>query len=451
MLVKIKKSLGIKIFIGTIFILTIVSLITYASVRFLMPKAYEQIQNKNISTNINQLVEQLETVPLEEMELLVKQFAVNNLTNITIYDANREPIVSFILNNETSDESLKLSSVIGFMNAGQAYSIITETSMKSIDQLIGTFSYILPYIIIIIMILSAITAFLYARIISRPIVSISDVSNKMTTLDMSWRCTVHRSDEIGILAENLNQMAENLGAALEELTVANQKLKDDIEKERQLEKQRIDFFRAISHELKTPITIFKGELEGMIYSVGEYKDRDKYLRHSMKTVIEMENIVKEILSVSRMSANDFSLTLSKFRIDTHITEYCRRLEGIAEDKKLKFIMNIEPWTYYGDEALLKKAISNIIGNAVMHSPKQANIYVTFINGVLCVENTGVQISNEDMIQLFQPFYRIDRSHNGETGGSGLGLYIVKNILDLHHLSYTIDNSDAGVIFTITFK
>src|SRR5699024_201478 len=129
---------------------------------------------------------------------------------------------------------------------------------------------LIPFIAVVIVLISVIGAVVCSRYYSRPLVSISNVAKRMTTLDMTWKCEVNRKDEIGVLAASLNEMAQRLSSTMERRQAANEQLQQDIEREREQEKQRIDFFTAVSHELKTPIAILKGELEGMLYQVGEY-------------------------------------------------------------------------------------------------------------------------------------------------------------------------------------
>jgi len=450
---KIKNSLSIKIFLGIMTILVVVSLFIYGSLRILMPKVFESEQSEQFTANLHTLASQLESVSIDDIESHITDFAINNQSSVSIYNSENTELayVNFSSDESPSDNEV-VSGTINFQNAGKTYSLVAKIPSSSVDQLSGTFTHVFPYIIMIIFCLSALVAFLYSHIIARPIVSISNISKKMTVLDMTWRCNIVRSDEIGVLASSLNTMAEKLKYTLEELKSANEKLQKDIDRERQQEKQRIDFFRAVSHELKTPITILKGELEGVIYAVGEYKDRDTYLRRCMGTVIEMENMVKEILSASRMADSDFSISVAEVNIGQVITECCQKLQGIVEDKAMIFVTDIEnPFFYHGDEAMLKKAFSNIIANAVYHSPVGATITVSLKDGMFHTENTGVYIEPADIGQIYQPFYRIDQSHNRSTGGSGLGLYIVKTIFDRHGLYYEIDNSDKGVQFTVDFK
>lgn len=257
---------------------------------------------------------------------------------------------------------------------------------------------------------------------------------------MTWRCDASRTDEVGTLALNLNTMAAHLDSTLKELSTANEKLQADIEQERRQENLRVDFFRAVSHELKTPITVLKGELEGMIYQMGEYKDRDSHLRQSLWTVNDMELLVKEILSASRRAGNDFSLTLSDIDLSQLVRECCHKWQGAAEDREQNFQSEIEACCICrGDAALLQKAVSNIIGNAVTHSPAQAEISVKLTGNTLQVRNSGVSIDSVDLEKIFEPFYRVDHSHSRDTGGSGLGLYIVKTILERHSLKYRMEN------------
>ena len=188
----------------------------------------------------------------------------------------------------------------------------------------------------------------------------------------------------------------------------------------------------------------------MLYQVGDYKNRDIYLQKSLITVDDMDTLVKEILSISKINDSDFALTISKMNIGQLVRQCGRKWQSIAEIKEQQFKTDIDDYIYNGDINLMQKAISNIIGNAVNHSPQKAFISITLKNGILNVINSGVSISDVDIKQIFEPFYRIENSHNRKTGGSGLGLYIVKNILEQHKLKYKIKNTEKVICFTIDF-
>lgn len=150
-----------------------------------------------------------------------------------------------------------------------------------------------------VFLLSLLCAWLYARYITRPIVRLSKISKQMAELDFSGQCSTGREDELGCLAQNLNSLSASLSTALNDLQAANQQLKTDIEKEQELERQRVDFFSAASHELKTPLTILKGHLAGMLNGVSGYENQIEYMERSLAVVDRMEKLVKELLYVSK--------------------------------------------------------------------------------------------------------------------------------------------------------
>ena len=222
----------------------------------------------------------------------------------------------------------------------------------------------------------------------------------------------------------------------------------DISEMARLMRVRKEFVANVSHELKTPIAIIKGQLEGMIYQVGEYKDRDTYLRRCMKTTNDMEALVKEILSAARMGGSDFHLERTDLDISQMLRKVCQQFRGRMEDKQMELRMDIQPeYHYQGDRRLMEKVFTNVIGNAVAYSPAGAVISVTQKDEVFSVENTGVHIAEEDLERIFTPFYRVDKSRNRNSGGSGLGLYITKTILDHHEIIHNMVNTENGVKFT----
>ena len=169
----------------------------------------------------------------------------------------------------------------------------------------------------------------------------------------------------------------------------------------------MEFFTAVSHELKTPIAILKGQLEGMLYQVGEYKDRDTYLRHCLKTTNDMEALVKEILFAARMGGSDFHLERTDLDISQILQKVCRQFCGRMEDKQIQLHMDIQPGYHcQGDRRLMEKVFTNVIGNAVSYSPVGSVITVTQKDDVFSVENTGVHIAGEDLERIFTPFYRV---------------------------------------------
>src|SRR5699024_5601822 len=167
---------------------------------------------------------------------------------------------------------------------------------------------------------------------------------------------------------------------------------------------------------------------------------------------DMEHIVKEILSAARMGGSDFQLVRSDLNISQILQKVCRKNSGRMEDKEMELNMDIQPdFHYEGDGRLIEKVFSNVISNAAAYSPVGAVITVSLQNGVFSVENSGVHIAEEDLKQIFTPFYRVDNSRNRNSGGSGWGLYITKTILDHHGIPHKMENTENGVRFTAIFS
>ena len=419
---KISQSIQAKTFLSMLALLVVCCIIIYGMVMIFLPRNYHTELEGQVTSDFYDLVEVLERNGWEASSNSLMEFSMTNNASVEVNDnyGNNLFSVNFadMENLDTSAPSMSCSAT--FQQGGQTYHVFANAALVAVAQ---------SYDIL-------------------PLVGISNVAKRMTTLDMTWKCEVNRKDEIGVLAASLNEMAEQLNNALASLRSANWQLKKDIEREREQEKQRVEFFTAVSHELKTPIAIIKGQLEGMIYQVGEYKDRDTYLRRCMKTTNDMEALVKEILSAARMGGSDFHLERTDLDISQMLRKVCQQFRGRMEDKQIELRMDIQPeYHYQGDRRLMEKVFTNVIGNAVAYSPVGAVITVTQKNEVFSVENTGVHIAEEDLERIFTPFYRVDKSRNRNSGGSGLGLYITKTILDHHEIIYNMVNTENGVKFT----
>ena len=337
---------------------------------------------------------------------------------------------------------------------GNAYTLAVQTDLFVVQQATKVLLSILPYVILMVFLLSLLCAWLYTRYITRPIVRLSKISKQMAELDFSGQCGTGREDELGCLAQNLNSLSASLSTALNDLQTANQQLKTDIEKEQELERQRVDFFSAASHELKTPLTILKGHLAGMLNGVCGYENHIEYMKRSLAVVDRMEKLVKELLYVSKEEGTqkteyktvDFA-EIFRVQIAT--------VTDLLEEKKQRLEANIPIHLYCEvEQAQMERAIQNILVNAIRYSPcnEWIRISLSEINGTIHskIENTGVHVSDDAIPHLFEAFYRTDTSRSRNTGGTGLGLYIVGEIMEIHHANYGISNTSNGVLFWFEF-
>lgn len=337
---------------------------------------------------------------------------------------------------------------------GSTYTLAVQVDLYVVHQTTAVLWSIFPYVLVMIFLLSLLCSWFYAKYITRPIVQLSRASKKIAALDFSGKCDEKREDELGCLAQNLNYLSTALSAAMSELQDVNRQLKTDIEREQELERQRIDFFAAASHELKTPLTILKGHLTGMLNNISGYEDHTAYMERSLAVVDKMELLVKELLYVSR---SDSSKNNSEYEV-VNIAEIFRvQIAGVTDllmDKAQQLDVNIPDKLFCQVErAQMERAIQNILVNAIRYSPNGEWLKITLLDEkdfISCqVENTGTHIPENAIEHLFEAFYRADNSHNRITGGTGLGLYIVKKIMDRHHAQYGITNTTEGVLFSFT--
>lgn len=342
---------------------------------------------------------------------------------------------------------------VTFKGNDNEYTLFVFGSTEQVNQAIAALKRILPWLLLTIFCVSVLVSLFYSGYLTKPVVSLSKTSSLMAELDFSTPSALDRWDEIGILSRSLDTLAEKLDCALTDLQNANAQLKSDMEFERAQERKRMDFFAAASHELKTPVTILKGQLEGMIQGVGVYRDRDKYLLRAREVTGTMETMVQEILTVSRMESQNFSLQKKNTDLAELIRIQLADLNELFEKKNMNMEINLPDALRRNiDPALMTTVIRNLLTNAVRYSPEKARISVGLhqegTEAVMRVENSGVWIPREDLSKVFDAFYRVDTSRNRKSGGSGLGLYIVREILEQHGAAYEIENTASGVQFTV---
>jgi len=342
-----------------------------------------------------------------------------------------------------------------FEDDAEEYTLLIAKNTDKESQVAEALQKALPVLSAVILAVSVAAAFFCTAYLAAPVRRISKTAERMAALDFSGLCSVRRGDEIGVLAGSLNTLSEKLSSALSELQSANRQLKADIDRERELERQRMSFFSAASHELKTPITIIKGQLQGMLYRVGRYRDRDKYLAQSLETVGALEKTVQELLTISRLDAPGVTCRREALDLSALVEERLAAHDDLFAQGGLTVEESIPQGVHIaGDARLLQKAVDNLLGNAAAYSPAGGSVFINLRKesggAVLTVENTGVHIPEEEIPKLCEAFYRVERSRNRQTGGTGLGLYIVKTILDLHAAVLAIGNTEKGVIVSVTF-
>lgn len=467
------KQITYKLFMTTSLILLSFAVLIYLTLYFFLPTFYEQYKTDQLQTGINEIIDKSKNLTFQDAIPLFDEYAKKN--NAMLYLQNKEGVIiyspsfSFIQsgtqktvvtkatrfeNASTLSNSYNVTKPIQFQDG--SLTLIVFATFQPIDEASQVLVRFLPYISIIVLVIGIGSAYFYSRFITKPLIYINEGAQKMANLDFSEKIEVRSTDELGELSNSLNDMSINLQQAMFDLKKANEQLKNDIEKEREIETKRREFFAIVAHELKTPLTVMKGYLEGMIYNIGPYQNRDQYLNKNFQIIENLEQLVREILSMSRLEQHTFKLQVEEVNLSKSIDTITKKLEFFASQKGIQIIKEVDSDIFvYTDYVLLEKACKNIIHNAIMYSPYNEKVYIKLTkdskqnNIQIRVINTGVKIKEEEIQHIFKPFYRIEKSRNRNTGGSGLGLYIVKQILESLFITYSMSNTKQGVQFLIT--
>ena len=247
-------------------------------------------------------------------------------------------------------------------------------------------------------------------------------------------------------------MSEELERTISELKTANNELQKDIEKKIQIDEMRKEFLSNVSHELKTPIALIQGYAEGLQECINDDPEsREFYCDVIIDEAGKMNNMVKKLLSLNQLEFGNDQVTMERFNITELIRGVVQSSQLLASQKEadLRFVQK-NPVYVWGDEFKIEEVITNYVSNALNHVDYDKKIEVKIIQkGKLIrvsVFNTGEPIPQEDLDKIWIKFYKVDKARTREYGGSGIGLSIVKAIMDSMNQKCGVINYDNGVEF-----
>nr|MCR5607430.1 HAMP domain-containing histidine kinase [Lachnospiraceae bacterium] len=351
-------------------------------------------------------------------------------------------------NKKNNANSIEL---LGTLNSGAI--IMLTSNYDSIQESAYMSNTFLAYIGIIVSIIASVATFLISTRISRPILEISKIAERMADLDFEARYVVKENDEIAILGRSMNKLSDKLKQAISELKTANNELLKDIEVKEKNETMRKELISNISHELKTPIALVQGYAEGLSENINDddIESRQFYCEVIVDEAKKMNNIVMKILDLNNIESGNSQMTIERFDIVSLINTFVSSSEILFSQKEANVeFKNQESIYVWADEFMTEEVLNNYISNALNHieGERKINIYVEVNENIarVHIHNTGKNIPEEDIDKIWDKFYKVDKARTREYGGSGVGLSIVKAIMDSHGRKYGVNNTENGVDF-----
>lgn len=300
--------------------------------------------------------------------------------------------------------------------------------------------------------LSVLLIWWISKKITDPILELADLSKRMANLEFDAKYTSGGKNEIGQLGEHFNQMSETLERTISELKTANNELQRDIEQKTQIDEMRKEFLSNVSHELKTPIALIQGYAEGLKECINDDDEsREFYCDVIMDESKKMNTMVKKLLTLNQLEFGNDAVVMERFELTSLIRGVIQSAKILAQQKGARMIFD-EPGAVYvwADEFKIEEVITNYISNAVNHVDfdKVIDVKVRKENGKVRVSvfNTGKPIPEEDLDKIWIKFYKVDKARTREYGGSGIGLSIVKAVMDSMNQECGVINYDNGVEF-----
>ena len=427
-----KRSIFAKIFLITFALFSSLVILLHASVYFIFPSTYIESQRQTILKKSEALAKSFQDQEEGTIESVIDLYSKTNDIKISIKGKEKQNAIEvkddLLVNPDSQNNSLVIEERKIRTKEGQDLTLqflATVDSQKEAQNISLGF---LPYTLLASFVLSLIASYLYARMISAPILEIKRMTKRMKRLDRTASLPIDSQDEIGVLKQHINDLYHHL---LEVIDNLEQQKQENLK----LEQMKVEFLRGASHELKTPLASLKIILENMRDNIGRYKDRDRYLSVSLDIVDEMNQIVLEILSLS--SIQELGGEKEWIQLDDVVNRILTQNQVLVETRSLSIENYLPITSIFMNLAILKLVLSNIISNAVKHSDKGGVVRIGLENGGtdFVIENTIVSKENTST-----------KAQSKKEGG--LGLFVVKYLLEHEELSYRFEESPTGRRFVM---
>lgn len=340
--------------------------------------------------------------------------------------------------------------LVGFLSNGDI--ILMRSNVESMQESIKVANKFLLYAGMGSALLISLLMFFVSHRFTKPLLQLTELAKKMSELNFDVSYQVRSRDEIGELGNSINTLSEKLERTISELKSANNELQVDIERKTQADEIRKEFLSNVTHELKTPIALIQGYAEGLKDNISESaEDREFYCDVIIDEAGRMNTMVKKLLTLNQLEFGNTPIELERFDLTELIHSVLNATDILAKQKNVTVhFEQTAPVYVWADEYMIEEVLTNYISNAFHHVSGANIIEVKLIpveKGVrVAVFNTGETIPEEELDKLWIKFYKVDKARTREYGGTGIGLSIVKAIMEAHNRGYGVKNHAAGVEF-----
>ena len=421
-------------------------------------EAFEiQLQRLCGKYNVSMLVldenSQMLIATMHESEILKKQL-LNN-----IFFSNAHPDFEKIL-KQTDQYVLRsmqdprtrteFIEMWGFLENGNLF--IIRTPKEGILESVSISNRFLAYTGLAAVAIGGIVIWLVSRKVTEPILELAAISEKMAELDFETRYEGRVRNEIGILGENINRLSAALQQTISELKTANNELQKDVEKREEIDEMRKEFLSNVSHELKTPIALIQGYAEGLQEGISDdAESRAFYCEVIRDEAGRMNQIVQKLLTLNQLEFGNDVAAVERFDLQEMLATFLQSADILTKQNGITVRLDGEkPCYVWADEYKTEEVIRNYFSNAVHHCSGEKIIHIRLSKREdkirVSVFNTGRPISGEALPHIWEKFYKEDKARTREYGGSGVGLSIVKAIMEAMNERYGVINYENGVEF-----
>ncbi len=422
----------------------------------------EELKNIAIKNNIDILIKQNDDmiVVTTDKEFLgsIGKISVSNIFNSksnskdVLYSRNQMII------RRLQDEKSNIKYIVLFATLDNNYKLYIRIPISSIEESVQISNNLLLFIGGIVIFISGILASFISRKFTEPILELNNIANKMAKLDFSQKYRIKDTeDEINDLGKSINTMSDKLEKTIKQLRGTNIELEKDIEEKSKIDEMRKQFISDVSHELKTPIALIQGYAEGLVENVNSDEESRKfYAEVILDETNKMDILVKQLLELMKLEYGKREFNNKKFDLQELINEVIRRCNVMIEENNINIELHSDDnLCVYADDFYIEQVITNYLTNAIKHAKEVNGKKQIVINArvnektnkvKVSVYNTGDNINQEDLDRIWGRFYKIDSSRNRNNGGSGIGLALVKAIMNNYRNSYGVENKEDGVEF-----